>query len=137
MHEEKRLLKRTRNAPLGDLMRFQISDILSTEYNLTARQRELTSNEIEHGGLARAIGTDQCMARSGFETEVNVVGDPDGAELLHDADRFQRRGHRRRSRSITPRMPPRANKTVSTRIKPIQKFQNSGSLFASWSWAIM
>jgi hypothetical protein len=57
MHEEKRLLKRTRNTPLCDLMGFQMSDLLSIKDNLTARQREHTSNEIEHGGLACTIGT--------------------------------------------------------------------------------
>ena len=39
--------------------------------------------------------------------------------------------------SNKPRMPPCANITSSTNSRPIQKYQNSGSIFAKWSCAII
>jgi hypothetical protein len=61
LHEKKRLLKRSRYPPLRNLMRFQGADVLSSEQDLPARQRQGPRYEIKYRRLARSIGPYQTM----------------------------------------------------------------------------
>ena len=109
----------------------------TAEQDAASRWRQPPGDQVDERGLARAVGADQRMARAGLEPEVDVVRHDQCTEALVQADGFQRRRHRRSSRSIRPSTPPRANITSSTSSRPIQKYQNTGSSFANWSCAIM
>jgi hypothetical protein len=58
MHEEAQILKRTGNASAGDRIRRQAEEIVFPEADTTLVRTVHTGDAIEHGGLARSIGTD-------------------------------------------------------------------------------
>ncbi len=74
-------------------------------------------HQIDEGGLARAVGPDQRVARAALEAELDVVGDRERAEALAETARLEGGGaviarpaalRQRSTRSQMPSMPPRA-----------------------------
>ena len=115
-------------------------DVLARQRDAAGARRQPAGQQIHERRLARAVGTDQRMARAGLEREVDRVGDDQRAEALVEtpdlknwdlenrggADRAHRRTRRRASAislSTMPSTPPRANITTQTSMSPTQKYQ--------------
>src|SRR5690606_12324764 len=142
-------LESARHAHLDALVLRTRRDVLVTKKHLARRGLQGARKQVDEGGLARAVGADQCVTAAGFEGERYVAVCLEGAPLLGNAFGTESGIHarppafvaraRRRSRqaSTAPRMPPRPTMTMMTRNSPIQNCQYTGLTFAIWSCAIM
>src|SRR5262249_40088432 len=106
----------------------QARDVLAAQEDLTGRGREAASEHVDEGGLAPSVGADERVAHTGLQTEVDAIGHREGAEVLAEPARLQRRGHRAfptraSTASARPSNPPRAKSTTTTSMSPIPKYQ--------------
>src|SRR5690606_37600539 len=107
--------------------------VLPAQQDLAAIGRQNPGQQVDEGGLARAVRPDQGMARALFQRQRDLVGRDQPAEALFQRDGFQRGGHARpslrmrRSRArgaASIRSRPISTTTSST--SPIQNIQYSG-----------
>ena len=129
-------LKGAAQAPANPLGLGQGGDILSDNQHLAGGGAEPAREQIDKSGFASAIGADQGMARAHLELEIDVVGHGQSPKAFAQATGFQHGAHGafplyRADRSSTkPKMPPRANSTTKTSIRPMPKYQYSGNFLA-------
>ncbi len=117
----------------------QCGDVIAIQQDTPRGRCETAGDQVDERRLAGTVRTDQGVACARFQAEVDVVCNDQRAEPLVQAGGFQCGSQRnlRIALSIRPSNPPRANITISTSRRPIQKYQNSGCSFASVSCAIM
>ena len=106
-------LERAHDAALDAPRLREPRHVLAAEHHPAARGRQRAREQVDEGGLARAVGADQRVARPRLEPEVDRARDLERAEALGERARFQqRRAHRapprRRQAAARPRMPLRA-----------------------------
>jgi hypothetical protein len=129
--EQRRDLEGAGEATLDARGLWQIGDIRAVDDDLPGARREAAGHKLDKGGLSGAVRTNQRLPGAMFETEIDVVGDGQRAKALAQTASFERQSiarrqrfdAHRRSRSASPRMPPRANTTTIIIIKPSQKYQ--------------
>src|SRR5438105_3625365 len=117
-----------------------MSDVLTRQQDLPGAGRQHAGQEVDERRLARAVGSDQSLARPALESESDVVGRHQTTKALGEPAGFQRRGHSL-TRASTPRTPPirrsRPTKARAIRNRPIQNIQNCGALAESVSCRIL
>src|SRR5882672_2559640 len=139
--EERVDLERAAEAELHALRLAERGDVLVSEQDAARGRRQDARQHVHERGLPRAVRPDEGMARARLEAEVDLLGHGERTEGLAQRAGFEGRAHAfLRSLAISPsrmpRMPPRANRTTSTSIVPIPRYQYSGNCFASRSWAM-
>src|SRR2546430_726093 len=150
-------LKGARQAALHPRMHGQIRDIVAFEQDTAGIGFEYTGQEIDHGGLAGAVGADQRGARTGLDPERELAGDLQPAELLFEPSGFQRDGHgaslsgmatiafrppscrmiRFGAHSAQRCMRARPTSTMITSTSPIQNCQYCGVMVENTSCSIL
>ncbi len=112
----------------GQRVRRQPRDGRAVEEDGARRRRQLTRDDVEERGLPRPIGPDDGAPLAGRHRQGHAVERGQGAEVAGQAiDSEERLGHDRiptRPRSA-PRMPPGANSTRRTKVKPRMSIQRS------------
>ncbi len=131
--KQRRDLERAHDAVLDALRLGQRRDVGAVEQDAAVVGMKRPGDQVDEAGLAGAVGADERVTRPAPEAEIDAVGDGQSAEALAEAAGFERRrrariAHRRRlseaaTRSTMPSTPPRANMTISTSSRPIQKYQ--------------
>jgi hypothetical protein len=109
--------------------------VIAAEDDAAAGRGKHAGQHVHKCRLARAVGADQGMARTGLEAEVDVVRDRERAEAPAQTLGLERGAHallRRRAMapSTMPSIPPRANMTTTTSRRPMPKYQYSGNCLA-------
>src|SRR5487761_944091 len=131
--KQRRDLERATDVASDTLRLRQRRDVGAVEQNTAVIRLENAGDEIDGARLAGAIGADERLTRAVAEAEIDAIGDGQCAEAFAQTAGFERRrrrgsAHRRRpnsapTRSTMPSTPPRANVTISTSNRPIQKYQ--------------
>src|ERR1700738_3573878 len=85
------MLEGARNAGAGDLALRAPGDVSAEETDPALVERERTGNEVEHRGLAGAVGPDETQDLSGAELEAHVVDGDQPAEATRSAGNGQKR----------------------------------------------
>jgi hypothetical protein len=80
--EKPDILKCTRNAELGSAIRLEPTEIFSIEKYLTLIGRQDTTQDVEHGGLARAIRTDDGVNVTVSDLQIHVTQRVKATEAL-------------------------------------------------------
>ena len=108
-------------------------DVFALEQHLSTRWQEHAGEEIDERRLARAVGSDQRVARALFKPEIDVACGCERAEILRQRSGFQQRHGRACLRaksgcswSHKPMMPLRANSAISTSRRPSPSCQAVG-----------
>ncbi len=70
---------------------FQRSDVLAGEHNIAAAGVVFAEDQPEQRALAGAVRADQAMDFTGFEFEVDRIGDVQAAEMLVQTAQFEQR----------------------------------------------
>ena len=100
--------------------------VLAAEEDAPRARRQGAQQHVDEGRLARAVGADERVAVSGMQPEVDVLRDGQRAEALAELAGLKNDNHLSRR----PRIPPGANMTTNTRMKPMPKYQYSGNCLA-------
>src|SRR5690606_20388180 len=107
--------------------------VLVAEVHRAGSRRMHAGQQVDEGGLAGAVGPGQRVARPFGQREVDAVVGANAAPMLGKADGAQgglhdRALHRARRAASAPRIPPRANNTISTSSRPSQNCQYTASM---------
>ena len=96
-HGCKRLrdLKRACHTMATNRMRREPQQVFSIKHNRAPIRTELAVDHVERGGLAGAIGTDQCQQLPGTQLEVNAIHRMDAAK------RFAKPAHAQKAHRAT------------------------------------
>src|SRR5438094_248503 len=101
-------------------------DVLAAEVDAPGGRRERAHQHVDEGGLARAVRPDERVPVSGMQPEIDVLRYRQRAKAFTELFGLKNGSHL----STRPRIPPGANMTTSTRMKPMPKYQYSGNCFA-------
>src|SRR4051794_12166491 len=71
----------------------QVRDVVPFQENATAVRLEHAGQQIDDGGLARAVRPDQCMAGALLDPQREIARDLEAAELFFEPLGFQRQSH--------------------------------------------
>lgn len=116
-------LERASQPATHPLCRRHSGHVLGVDENATPRRRQAPGDQVDESSLARAVRTDQRMARAALEPQADVVGHHESTEAPRQAAGFESRRHPRLSFAASPSTPPRANITRATSIAPSQNSQ--------------
>src|SRR6202020_934733 len=70
-------------------MHGQIGDVVALQQDAPGIGFQHPGQQIDDGGLAGAVGTDQRVAGTGFDPQRQVARDPEAAEMLFQPSGFQ------------------------------------------------
>ncbi len=87
--EDARDLEGPAEAAPAEILRSQAAHLLAPHVDLAGVVREVTGDQVEQGGLARAVGADDGSEVAGGHGEVDAVDGLDAAEVLLEPDRAQ------------------------------------------------
>src|SRR5256885_12148639 len=73
---------------------FRSRDVGTAEQDAPVGRREPAGDQVDEGRLAGTVGSDQRVSRTRLETEIDVVGDDERAEVLAQADGLDRKSTR-------------------------------------------
>src|SRR5437868_14052325 len=138
-------------------MRRQVRDVVTLKQNAPGIGLEHAGQQIDDGGLAGAVRTDQRVARASFKLERKIAGDDEPAELLLPPFGFQRDTHgaslsgtatiafrppsclmiRFGAHSAQRCMRARPTSTITTSTRPIQNCQYCGVMVENASCSIL
>src|SRR5205807_1041771 len=125
--EQRRHLECPGEAALDPRRLRELGDLLAGDEDLPGAWAERPGDEVDKACLAGAVWPDQRMAGAALEPEIDRIGDLQRAKALAQPARLECRPVRllahRRSRSTSPKIPPRAKTTTSTINSPIPKYQ--------------
>src|ERR1700723_3036635 len=150
-------LEGARQAAQNAAMHRQIGDVVTFKQNAPGIGLEHAGQEVNHGGLAGAVGADQRMAGALLDPERQIARDLEAAELFFESLCFQRDGHGASlSETATTALAPpncrmirfgihstqrcrrsRPTSTITTSTRPIQNCQYCGVKFEKNSWSIL
>jgi hypothetical protein len=120
-------LKGAREAALDALRLRQGGDVVAVKQDAAAARRQCASDQIDEGGLAGAVRSDQRVPCALLEAEVDITGHGERAEAAAQALCLERRAHRRLQRRCAARQAevstPLRAKTTTISSAPIQKSQ--------------
>ncbi|QND93221.1 hypothetical protein SY91_00578 [Burkholderia cenocepacia] len=91
VREHGRDLERADDAAPRDLRGPFVGDVDAVEDDLAGRRRQKFGEEVETGGLARAVRPDQCVDRTAPHTQVDTVHGGEAPEFLRQSACFQNR----------------------------------------------
>ena len=148
MREQSIDLKRAHQPHARTLIAAQMRDVLATEKNASSRRFIDAGEQVNQRGLARTIGANQSLARTGLQRDAHVFDSVKITKTDAQAFSLQSRGCRDvcglhctfstlKTRRSMPIKPPPPSSTTAIKNKPIQSIQYSGFMSANFSCTSM
>src|SRR4029077_6619423 len=105
---------------------WQMGHLGAVDQDPSGIRLQRAGHQVDKAGLAGAVRPDQRVAGAALQAKIDRIRHLQRAKTLAQRAGLERgllRFAHRRSRSISPKMPPRANTTTSTINSPIPKYQ--------------